>query len=63
MLDLGLELFLVAPDLVLLGTDHHQGLQLVLFAIATTSTFLLRFVLEFLLALLDVLLVCLQLCL
>ena len=60
VLDFGLQLFLVTSDFVLLSADHHQRFKLALFAISSTSSFILRLVLEFLLTLLDLLLVCLQ---
>lgn len=64
MLDLGLELLLIASDLVLLEADHHERLEfLLLFVGRSSSSFVLGLVLELLLVLLDSLLVCFQLCL
>lgn len=62
MFDLGLELFFVASNLVLLETHHHEWLEFLLFFVGRSSSgFFLGLVFELIFIFLDSLLVCFQL--
>lgn len=61
MLDLDFELLLIAADLVLFGSNHHQRLETLLLSISRTSFLILGLVLELFLRLLYLSLIGLEL--